>query len=524
MCVGLLIRQGDEKMNTRQIDRRRFLKASALSAIFAPRLASVCTAQKPADKPNIVLIYADDIGYGDFSCYGATRVKTPNIDRLAADGLRFTSAYSSSATCTPSRYSMLTGQYAWRKQGTGILPGDAKMCIDTTQTTLPAVLKDAGYTTGVVGKWHLGLGAGDEPIDWNGEIRPGPLEIGFDYAFIMPATGDRVPCVYVENHRVVNLDPADPIPVSYSEPFPGEPTGVTHRDQLRMDWSRGHNHAVVNGIGRIGYMKGGKSALWNDETMADEYVRRATAFIEKNRGKPFFLYFATHDVHVPRVPHPRFRGATDMGPRGDAIVQFDHCVGAIVEKLQQLGIADNTLIIVTSDNGPVLDDGYKDDAVERLGDHAPAGPLRGGKYSFFEGGTRIPMVISWPGRIKPGTSDAIVGQVDFIASFAAMTGRKLKHDEAPDSIDVLPALLGDFRTGRDHIIEHAGRLALRHGDWKYIEPPAAKKDAKQTPKPQLFHLGDDLGETADVADKYPDRAKQLAEILRKLKSSGRSRP
>ena len=352
MCVGLLIRQGDEKMNTRQIDRRRFLKASALSAIFAPRLASVCTAQKPADKPNIVLIYADDIGYGDFSCYGATRVKTPNIDRLAADGLRFTSAYSSSATCTPSRYSMLTGQYAWRKQGTGILPGDAKMCIDTTQTTLPAVLKDAGYTTGVVGKWHLGLGAGDEPIDWNGEIRPGPLEIGFDYAFIMPATGDRVPCVYVENHRVVNLDPADPIQVSYSEPFPGEPTGVTHRDQLRMDWSRGHNHAVVNGIGRIGYMKGGKSALWNDEpwpTNTSAARRLSSRRIAASRSS------STSPRTTPRPP--RAASALSRRHRHGPARRRHRPVRPLRRrdrrKAPTLGIADNTLIIVTSDNGPV---------------------------------------------------------------------------------------------------------------------------------------------------------------------------
>jgi arylsulfatase A-like enzyme len=397
------------------------------------------------------------------------------------------------------------------------------MIIEPGRTTLPSILRKAGYTTGVVGKWHLGLGDGQKPLDWNKDIKPGPLEIGFDYSFLMPATGDRVPCVYMENHKVMNLDPDDPIVVSYKEPIPGEPTGITHRDTLKMDWSHGHNMAVINGVGRIGHMKGGKSALWDDETMADEFVKRASTFIEKNKSNPFFLYFATHDIHVPRIPHPRFVGKSGMGPRGDAIVQFDWCVDQLAEKIEELGLTDNTMIIITSDNGPVLDDGYKDQAVEKLGDHKPAGPLRGGKYSFFEGGTRIPFIVTWPGTIKPGQSDAIVSQVDFGASFAKMTGQKLDRDDVPDSFDVMDALLGKSKTGREYVVEHAGRLGIRKGDWKYIELKKKTKKKKQI-DPMLFHLNDDLGEKTDVAAKYPKKTKELASLLEQVRQAGRSRP
>ena len=482
-------------------------------------------------RPNIVLIYADDVGYGDFSSYGATSVKTPNVDRLAGQGIRFTNGYSSSSTCTPSRYSMLTGEYAFRKQGTGVLPGDAALIIEPGRVTLPSQLKRAGYTTAVVGKWHLGLGKGKENLDWNAEVKPGPLEIGFDYSFIMAATGDRVPTVYLENRSVVGLDPADRIKVSYDNPFDREPTGISHRSTLKMDWSHGHNNAVVNGIGRIGFMTGGKSALWVDEDMADVFTRKAVSFLEQQTDKPFFLYFATHDIHVPRVPHSRFAGKTSMGPRGDALVEFDWCVGEILKALDRRNFTKNTLIILTSDNGPVIDDGYKDGAVEKLGSHKPSGPLRGGKYSRFEAGTRVPFIVRWPARVKPGVSHALVSQVDLMASLAALTGQPLGNTEALDSIDVLAALLGQSKKGREHIVEHAGGLALRLGDWKYIEPRQGLKRSATTnielgndPEPQLYDLSKDPGEARNLAAQHPERVKNMETLLQKISRDGRSRP
>lgn len=496
----------------------RRLVSLALAALLS---ALHCNAI--AAPPNIVLIYADDLGYGDVSCYGATSVRTPHADRLASEGLRFTSAYSSSATCTPSRYSMLTGEYAFRKKGTGVLPGDAALIIAPGRATIPSLLKDAGYTTGVVGKWHLGLGAGG--IDWNKEITPSPLDIGFDRSFIMAATGDRVPCVYVEGRRVVGLNPADPIEVRYgNNPFPGEPTGVTHRAELRMDWSHGHNFAVINGVGRIGYMKGGKSALWNDEEMAPVFAREAVKFIEASAGRPFFLYFATHSIHVPRLVGPRFAGKSGMGPRGDAILEFDWQVGEVLAALDRLKLAENTLVILTSDNGPVIDDGYKDEAVAKLGTHKPAGLWRGGKYSLFEGGTRVPFIVRWPARVKAGQTDALISQVDLAATLGALAGRK-PAATMPDSRDLLLALLGESKTGRDHIIEHARHLAIRMGDWKFIPGGVgAKRTATNTElgnheAGQLYNLVSDPAESTNLAAKEPARVRELAAKLAEIRAA-----
>ena len=490
--------------------RRDFLALAAAAPLAA--------ASRP---PNIVLIYADDVGYGDLSCYGATQVRTPNLDRLAAAGLQFSGAHSSSATCTPSRYSMLTGEYAWRKPGTGVLPGDAAMIIPAGTPTVASVLKSRGYQCGVVGKWHLGLGPAG--VDWNSEITPGPREIGFDYSFVIPATGDRVPCVYVENGRVVNLDPADPIKVSYREPFPGEPTGKANPELLKMQPSHGHDQAVVNGVSRIGYMTGGRKALWVDEDMADTLAAKAEAFLEREKTKPFFLYFATHDIHVPRLPHARFRGATGMGPRGDAIAELDWTVGRILDKLDKLGLAKNTLVMFSSDNGPVVDDGYRDQAVERLGEHRPSGRFRGGKYSNFEAGTRVPFIARWPGKIRKDTrSDALISQVDLLSTMAALAGQPVPANAGRDGENVLPALLGKTRKARSSVVSHAGALSLIEGNWKLIEGGRGARVSAGTgtelgnnPAPQLYDIGLDPGETTNRAEEYPERVQaMLAELAR----------
>jgi arylsulfatase A-like enzyme len=485
---------------------------------------------RAAERPNIVLIYADDLGFGDLSSYGATAVSTPQVDRLAREGLRFTDAHSPAATCTPSRYAMLTGEYAFRQRGTGILAGDAPLIIQPGRATLASLLRDAGYRTAVVGKWHLGLGNGD--LDWNGPIRPGPLEVGFDACYLIPATGDRVPTVYVEDDRVVGLDPADPLRVSFKEPLTELPTGKDRPDLLRVHPSHGHNQTIVNGISRIGYMSGGRSAYWDDEAMADHITEKAVDMIQRHvqhdPQQPFFLFFSLHDIHVPRTLQARFAGKSGMGPRGDVILQADDCVGKILSTLDRLQLADNTLVIFTSDNGPVVDDGYQDEAVEQLGTHRPAGPLRGGKYSAFEGGTRVPLLVRWPARISPGTSSALVSQIDFLASFAALVGSRDLPSTAPDTQNVLPALLGENAQGREELVEQAAVLALRQGPWKYIEPGQGPKllantgiESGQHPQGQLFNLDRDLAEQHNVAPSDPERLAAMRQRLREIRGTSR---
>lgn len=424
-------------------------------------------SEYPEGKPNILIIYGDDLGYGDVGINGAKGVNTPYIDQLAKNGINFTDAHCSSATSTPSRYSLLTGSYAFRNNA-AILPGDAPLLIDPGKGTLPSMLQKAGYKTAVIGKWHLGLGRGE--VNWNEEIKPGPREVGFDYSFLIPATGDRVPCVYIENQHVVGSEANDPITVSYVQEFDDYPTGTEHPELLRMKSDSQHSNTIINGIGRIGYMKGGEKTLWVDEEFPILLTNKAKTFMEENQSSPFFLYFSFHDIHVPRVPNPMFIGKSTMGPRGDAIAQMDWCVGQLIKKIEELDLSRNTLIILTSDNGPVLDDGYEDRAVELLGDHKPTGPFSGGKYSAFEAGTRVPTIVSWPGVVTPGISDALLSQVDLYASLAQLTGQELVLNDAPDSQGLLNTWLGKSRKGRKLMLEESFTLAIRDGKWKYINP------------------------------------------------------
>ena len=503
-----------------------FLKRLTIALVLSGLPALAVLAAAPASPPNIIFILADDIGYGDLGSYGAKLVKTPNLDRLAREGCRFTDAHSPATTCTPTRRAFLTGVYSWRQQaGSSIAPGDAALSIVPGTATVASLLKTAGYKTGVVGKWHLGLGGTNGP-DWNNEIKPGPLEIGFDYAFLMPATGDRVPTVYVENHRVAGLDAKDPIQVSYKNKVGSDPTGRENPELLKLKHTHGHDFTIVNGVGRIGWMTGGNSARWIDEDMADTYAKKAIGFIEQNKSAPFFLYLATHGIHVPRVPHPRFKGASQCGIRGDAIHELDDTVGKILAALERLKLADNTLVIFTSDNGGVWDDGYEDMGTK---EHPMNGALRGTKGTLFEGGHRVPFIARWPGKIKPGTaSDALIAHLDMPATFAALAGVKIPAAACRDSINILPALLGQKsdKPLRPHFVAHNGGtngpFALRVGDWKFITPgggygKAAKPPAKNPTAPQLFDLANDLAEKNNLAETNPAKLKEMQERLARLR-------
>lgn len=504
---------------------------------FIVLLLSISAAAPGADRPNIVVIMADDMGYGDLSCYGATALQTPHLDRLASGGVRFTSGYCSASTCTPTRYSLLTGTYAFRGERTGIAPPNSPAIIAPGTETIASILQRAGYATAVIGKWHLGLGGPGGP-DWNGDLKPGPLEIGFDTCFLLPTTNDRVPQVYVQDHRVPGLDPQDPLWVGDKKPSADHPTGITHRDTLKMDWSHGHNSTIHNGISRIGFYTGGHAARFRDEDLADEWVRRSVDFIEKHQDKPFFLFFSSHDLHVPRIPHERFQGKTSLGYRGDSIAQLDWCVGELMSTLDRLQLTENTLVVFCSDNGPVMDDGYHDQALEKLGTHRAAGPYTGGKYSVYEGGTRTPFITSWKGRISPQVNDAVVCTIDLAASVAALTGQTLPDDACLDSMNVLGALLGQTgAAGRDHLVQQdngrSGSYGFRAGDWKLLRhdrESSRNMDVEQqlentkVPKFQLFNLADDPAEQKNVLDRHPEIAKRLQQQLAGIIGDGRSRP
>jgi arylsulfatase A-like enzyme len=494
---------------------------------FLLLLLGLTATLSAAERPNIIVIMADDMGYGDLSVYGARRVLTPNIDQLAKEGVRFTSGYCTASTCTPTRYSFLTGEYAFRREGTGIAPPNGPAIIPAGTETIASLLKRAGYATAVIGKWHLGLGGSDGP-DWNGELRPGPAEIGFDHHFLLPTTNDRVPQVYVTESKVLNLDPADPLWVGSENPD-GQPTGITHRDTLKMNWSHGHNQTIHNGISRIGFYTGGHAARFRDEDLGDKWVEQSNEWIEENKDGPFFLFYASHDLHVPRMPHERFHGTSEMGFRGDSIVELDWTVGEIRKTLERLGIAENTLIIFCSDNGPVMDDGYEDGALEQLGSHRAAGPFNGGKYSVYEGGTRTPFITWWPGQIEPAISGEMVSTMDLAASLAAIAGVNVPDNAVPDSMDISGALLGKAGAkGREYLVQQdnggAGNFGLRFGDWKLVHQ--GRKSARNTvveeklaniqvPENQLFYLPEDPAERHDLAGQNPE---VLAKMIAKLEA------
>ncbi|MGB0373114.1 MAG: sulfatase family protein [Opitutales bacterium] len=480
--------------------------------------------------PNVIIIYGDDVGFGDVGAYGSELISTPHLDALAAEGIRFTDGHSSAATCSPSRFAMLTGTHGFRK-GVGILPPNAPLSITPDTYTIADMFKAAGYTTGVIGKWHLGIGSAATKTDWNSAVKPGPLEIGFDYSFLLPSTNDRVPTVYLDGHYVVNHDPSDPIFVGRSKKEVDRPGSTAYPDgkvnpetMTYYASTHGHNHSVINGIGRIGYMSGGKAALWDDETIADVFVDKTRAFIAENKDTPFFLYFASQDIHVPRAPHPRFQGKTSLGYRGDAMVQLDWKVGAIMESLEKHGLTENTMIIFSSDNGPVYDDGYDDGTTVKTSreeidrGHDGSGPYRGGKYQIAEGGTRVPFIVKWPAGIKPGVSDALVCQVDLMASLATLIGQDIPNGAALDSRDIFAALKGNDPIGLPFMATEATarHRGLREGDWKFnFSLPRKKNKSGQSGYSQgeLYNLAEDIGEQNNVFSKYPEIAEKMRSKL-----------
>ena len=487
-----------------------------LLLILALCFAAPAFAAKPKA---VVLFYADDLGYGDTSAYGQAKVPTPNVERLAREGCRFTDAHSATPICTPSRFSLLTGRYAFRRPNTCILDGDAKLILPVEgsgeeNVTLPVLMKRAGYRTAAIGKWHLGLGEGEAPIDWNKPIKPSPREVGFDRSFVMAATADRVPCVFVEDGVVSGLDANDPIEVSYDgveRKWPDELTAHTNPELLK-EWGRPsdtqHDKTIIDGISRIGHMRGGKSASWRDQDLADRITSEAEAFIKESAGKPIFLYFATNDIHVPRDPSPRFRGKSGLGIRGDATVQMDDCLGRIRRALAESGY-DDALFIFTSDNGPRVSDGYEDGAREAWENDNPAAPFSGGKYTVREGGTRVPMIVAWPGRVKPGTtSSALVSQTDFARSLASIVGVEVPSGACGDSQDLAYVILGESATGRESLVEQPawGAWGYRKGAWKLI-------DARE---PELYFLNDDPGERNNLAASHPEKLAELRAELRAL--------
>ena len=493
--------------------------------LFLPCLGVCASAlAQSAERPNVIFLIADDLGYGDLSCYGAKRVETPHVDRLAAHGVRFTDCHAVASTSTPSRYSLLTGEYCFRRPGTDIAAGNAGMIIRPDQYTMADMFRSAGYKTAAIGKWHLGLGSVTGEQDWNAQLDLTPADIGFDYHYLMAATSDRVPCVFIEDGSIANYDPSAPVYVSYSQNFEGEPTGAANPELLtKLKPSHGHNQSIVKGISRIGYMKGGGKALWVDENIADSIIAHSVRFIEQNKENPFFMYLCTNDVHVPRYPHDRFRNKNAMGLRGDAIVQFDYTVGEIYRALDSLGIADNTLFVITSDNGPVLDDGYDDKAKTKVGSHKPAGPWRGGKYSAFEAGTAVPFIVHWPAKIKEGKiSNALVSHIDNLATFAEIVGAEIPVGAAYDSQSHVGTWIGEDENDREYVLEmsQARSLGLRTKQWKYIEPTEGSATQGQTgietgylDAPQLYDISDNQYEKTNVYSSNTEAAEMLSGLL-----------
>ncbi|WPJ95345.1 arylsulfatase [Coraliomargarita algicola] len=497
--------------------------------------ALLASASLFAQQPNVVLIFADDLGYGDLGCYGATKVQTPNIDRLAAEGKKFTDAHSASAVCTPSRYGLLTGQYPLRANGGkglwGPAPVESGLLIDVDTLTIADVFKDQGYDTAVFGKWHLGFGEGKN--DWQEPLRPGPQNLGFDYYFGMPVVNSAPPYVYVENDRIVGSDPNDPLVYLGRNAKGATPLTPIPKEAAQRS---------ANIFG--GAVEAHK--LFNDYEVGTTIAHKATDWIASREGKPFFLYLATTNVHHPFTPAKQFQGSSQAGPYGDFVHELDWIVGEVRKSLEASGVADNTVIIFTSDNGGMFNLGGREAA--KLG-HKINGDLLGSKFGVWEGGHRVPFIAWWPGKIEAGTvSDQLMNSVDLLATFATLVGRELSEAEQKDSINMLPALTGNpeqpLRTEMIMTPNKPSHASIRKGKWMYIPAqndggfkgskphqhawggPAVTtlvgtpnsdivngKIKKGAPRGQLYDLEADRNQTQNLYNQYPEVVEQMNALL-----------
>jgi arylsulfatase A len=490
-------------------------------------LLAVTTACVPlfaADSPNVIVILADDLGYGDLGCYGATHVKSPHLDRLAIEGRRFTDAHAVSAVCTPSRYSLLTGEYAWRKSIWAPVFHTAGALIGTEQVTIGRLLQQQGYATACIGKWHLGFG--EKTPDWNGDLKPGPLEAGFDYYFGIPVVNSHPPFVFVENHRVVGFDPADPFVF-----------GAAARDNVSTQ--------VFPEKKNIQAVGGAKQAheLYRDEQVGTTLAEKAVAWLKQSQDRPFFLYFAPGNIHHPFTPHPRFQGSSECGRYGDFIHELDWMVGEVLRTVDDSGARENTLVIFTSDNGGMLNEGGRD---AWTAGHRLNGELLGFKFGAWEGGHRVPFIARWPGKIPAGTtSGQLIANIDLLRTLAATNDVELPADSGRDSLNVLSALTGDpEQPVRQSVVlapHQRANLALRSGPWVYIGAQGSGgfgnglgeiaftgqnnsdidlqgKLRADAPQEQLYHLARDPRQQHNVIRDHPDVAVELRAQLAALRA------
>ncbi len=504
---------------------KRKLPPTAL-VLLASILCLTQPASAQADRlPNIVFILADDLGIGDPGCYNPdSKIKTPALDRLAARGMKFADAHTPSSVCSPTRYSVLTGRYAWRSRlKQGVLWGYSRSLIEPRRTTVASLLESRGYATGCVGKWHLGFQTpdlaaddlppanrvitGDHPhaVEYSQPLAPGPNSVGFDYFFGIPASLDMEPYLFVENTRPL-APPTEHVAAS------------KHRRQ-----------------GGGGYWRAGPMAPgFRHVDVLPELAKRATKWIaDQPADQPFFLYFPLTAPHTPWVPSKSFQGRSPIGHYGDFVMQVDAVVGQVVDTLRRTGQAENTLIIVTSDNGSH----WPESDIKKLGHDANMN-YRGQKADIWEGGHRVPFIAAWPGRIPEGsTSDETICLCDFLATTAAIVDAPLPADAGEDSFNILPALLGQSseKPIRPATVHHSidGTFAIRSGPWKLIEghlgsggfsKPRRVEPNKLGPQVQLYNLESDPVEQHNLWENHPDVVRRLTAQLDRIRMSPRSAP